>query len=103
MQKMAKSNNNVAMFLNFFLMISFLLIINMAESKLFPSGFIEHGKAKELTPTCLSIYGQQEGDTCFSITQAFNLTFDFFLQINPNLNCDSIFVGEWLCVDGFLS
>ncbi|MBA0779908.1 hypothetical protein Gotri_004085 [Gossypium trilobum] len=56
-----------------------------------------------LTPTCVSIYGQQEGDTCFSITQAFNLTFDFFLQINPNLNCDTIFVGQWLCVDGFLS
>ncbi|MBA0570437.1 hypothetical protein Gotur_019235 [Gossypium turneri] len=33
---MAKSNNNVAMFLNLVLMISFLLIINMAESKLFP-------------------------------------------------------------------
>ncbi|KAK8275488.1 hypothetical protein V6Z12_D10G140600, partial [Gossypium hirsutum] len=92
---MAKANNNVAMFLNLVLMISFLLIINMAET-----GFIEHGKAKELTPTCVSIYGQQEGDTCFSITQAFNLTLDFFLQINPNLNCDSIFVGEWLCVDG---
>ncbi|MBA0628634.1 hypothetical protein Godav_023329 [Gossypium davidsonii] len=62
-----------------------------------------HGKAKMLIPTCVSIYGQQEGDTCFSITQAFNLTFDFFLQINPNLNCDTIFVGQWLCVDGFLS
>ncbi|KAB2062396.1 hypothetical protein ERO13_A10G139000v2 [Gossypium hirsutum] len=97
---MAKSNSNVAMYLNFALLISLLLIINMAESRLF---HYAHGKAKMLTPTCVSIYGQQEGDTCFTITQAFNLTFDFFLQINPNLNCDTIFVGQWLCVDGFLS
>ncbi|KAK8510381.1 hypothetical protein V6N12_011750 [Hibiscus sabdariffa] len=64
---------------------------------------VGHGKAKAFTPTCVSIYGQQEGDTCFSISQAFNLTVDAFLQLNPNLNCDKIFVGEWLCVNGFLT
>ncbi|XWS13208.1 hypothetical protein CRYUN_Cryun36dG0017800 [Craigia yunnanensis] len=64
---------------------------------------VGHAKAKTLTPSCLSIYGAEEGDTCFGITQAFNLTTDFFNQINPNLNCDQMFVGQWLCVDGFLS
>ncbi|XVF37683.1 hypothetical protein REPUB_Repub20aG0030800 [Reevesia pubescens] len=60
-------------------------------------------KAKKFTPNCVSIYGAEEGDTCFSISQAFNLTSDFFDAINPNLNCKKIFVGQWLCVDGFLS
>ncbi|KAK8510383.1 hypothetical protein V6N13_100411 [Hibiscus sabdariffa] len=97
---MGKSNSKVSMYLNFALLISLLLIINMTESRLFQFG---HGKAKAFTPTCVSIYAQQDGDTCFSISQAFNLTVDAFLQLNPNLNCDKIFVGEWLCVDGFLS
>ncbi|XVF29395.1 hypothetical protein REPUB_Repub15cG0117500 [Reevesia pubescens] len=99
---MAKSNSKVAMYLNLVLLLFLLLIINMAESKLSRFGF-GHTKAKELTPNCLSIYGAEEGDSCFSITQAFNLTSDFFNEINPNLNCDKIFVGQWLCVDGFLS
>ncbi|XVF65599.1 hypothetical protein PTKIN_Ptkin09bG0261700 [Pterospermum kingtungense] len=97
---MAKSNNNIAMYLNLVLFLSLLLIINMAESRLFQFG---HAKAKTLTPTCVTIYGAEEGDTCFGITQAFNLTSDFFNQINPNLNCDQMFVGQWICVDGFLS
>ncbi|XVF37684.1 hypothetical protein REPUB_Repub20aG0030900 [Reevesia pubescens] len=99
---MAKSNSKVAMYLNLVLLLSLLLIINMAESRLFQIG-VGHAKAKKLTPNCLSVYGQKEGDTCFSITQSFNLTSDFFSEINPNLNCDKIFVGQWLCVDGFLS
>ncbi|KAL4291335.1 hypothetical protein GQ457_14G000590 [Hibiscus cannabinus] len=97
---MGKSNSKVSMYLNIALLISLLLIINMAESRLSQFG---RGKAKAFTPTCVSIYAQQDGDTCFSISQAFNLTVDAFLQLNPNLNCDKIFVGEWLCVDGFLS
>ncbi|XVE81039.1 hypothetical protein DITRI_Ditri15bG0031000 [Diplodiscus trichospermus] len=97
---MANSNSKAAMLINLTLLLSLLLIFNMAESKFFGIG---HLKAKKLTPTCLSIYGAEEGDTCFSITQAFNLTSDFFNQINPNLDCDQIFAGQWLCVDGFLS
>ncbi|XVF65614.1 hypothetical protein PTKIN_Ptkin09bG0263300 [Pterospermum kingtungense] len=97
---MAKSNSNVAMYLNLLLLLSLLLILNMAESRLFLS---RHAKARTLTPTCVNIYGAEEGDTCFGITQAFNLTSDFFNQINPNLNCDQMFVGEWICVNGFLS
>ncbi|XVE81038.1 hypothetical protein DITRI_Ditri15bG0030900 [Diplodiscus trichospermus] len=97
---MTNSSSRATMLVNLILLLSLLIIFNMAESRFYGVG---HAKAKKLTPTCLSIYGTEEGDTCFSITQAFNLTSDFFNQINPNLNCDQIFVGQWLCVDGFLS
>ncbi|OMP07861.1 Peptidoglycan-binding Lysin subgroup [Corchorus olitorius] len=95
---MANSNNKVAMFLNLFLLLSLLLIINMAESRILDIGF---GKASK--PDCVKVHGAEEGETCFSISQAFNLTADFFNQINPNITCDKIFVGQWLCVNGTLN
>lgn len=49
---------------------------------------------------CDKIYGAQSGDNCFSIALQFNLTTEFFASLNPNLNCNHIFIGEWLCVDG---
>lgn len=55
------------------------------------------------TIDCNSVYPVQDGDTCFAVTQMFKLTTDFFTSINPNLNCDALFVGQWLCVDGTLA
>ena len=52
------------------------------------------------TPECETVFGVGAGDTCFAVTQAFNLTTEFFSALNPNLNCEALFVGEWLCVDG---
>ncbi|KAK8510387.1 hypothetical protein V6N13_100414 [Hibiscus sabdariffa] len=97
---MGKSNSKVSMYLNFALLISLLLIINIAESRLSQFG---HGKAKASTVLCLTIYAQKEGDTCSTISDAFNLNIHSFMALNPNLNCDKIFVGEWLCVDGLVS
>ncbi|KAL8192519.1 hypothetical protein R6Q57_027704 [Mikania cordata] len=51
-------------------------------------------------PTCTSVVGVKSGDSCFAITQAFKLSAGFFDYINPNLNCNKLFVGEWICVDG---
>lgn len=52
-------------------------------------------------PECKSVYGAQGGgDTCSAIIQKFTLSADFFSAINPNLNCDNIFVGQWLCING---
>lgn len=60
------------------------------------------GLAKaEATLICDQTYGAVAGDSCFTITKSFNLTADFFSAINPNLVCEKIFVGQWLCVDGF--
>ncbi|KAI3800342.1 hypothetical protein L1987_28432 [Smallanthus sonchifolius] len=52
------------------------------------------------TPTCTSVVGVKNGDSCFGIAQAFQLSSGFFEYINPNLNCNKLFVGEWICVDG---
>ncbi|OAY32641.1 hypothetical protein MANES_13G034200v8 [Manihot esculenta] len=82
------------------LMLSFLLIASIAESRsLLAIGIT----GEEATPDCDSVYGVITGDTCFSVTQMFNLTTPFFDSINPNLNCDKLFVGQWLCVDGSAS
>ncbi|KAL8188727.1 hypothetical protein R6Q57_029747 [Mikania cordata] len=51
------------------------------------------------TLVCDKIYGTLPEDTCFSIIETFKLTTASFTAFNPNLNCDKIFVGEWLCID----
>ncbi|EXB30588.1 hypothetical protein L484_002779 [Morus notabilis] len=74
-----------------------------ADAKLFDT--ILFGKARKqanniLRPQCKSVFGVRQGDTCFAVSQMFNLTLEFFDSLNPNLNCTNLFVGEWLCVDG---
>ena len=56
--------------------------------------------AKKSTPECDAVVGVESGDTCFDIADKFQLTTEFFDSINPNLNCDALFVGQWVCVDG---
>ncbi|KAJ8621722.1 hypothetical protein MRB53_030251 [Persea americana] len=96
---MAKANNTSVMFFNLALMLSLLLIISMAEARLIFGGVQVFGK-KDQAPACVTVHGVVSGETCFSVTQTFNLTTEFFSAINPNLNCDAIFVGQWLCVSG---
>ncbi|KAG8365459.1 hypothetical protein BUALT_Bualt18G0107000 [Buddleja alternifolia] len=55
------------------------------------------------TLSCDTVVGVQSGDTCFGIAETFNLTTTLFDAINPNLNCTSIFVGQWLCIDGSMN
>ncbi|CAI0434420.1 unnamed protein product [Linum tenue] len=50
--------------------------------------------------SCDKVYGVEAGDTCSSVVEKFELNQDQFLGINPNMNCDSIFVGQWLCISG---
>ncbi|PNX82015.1 lysM domain containing protein [Trifolium pratense] len=51
-------------------------------------------------PTCDTIHGVGQDETCSSIAQKFNLLEAHFLEINPNINCIGIFVGQWVCVEG---
>ncbi|KAM5580909.1 hypothetical protein ABKV19_010230 [Rosa sericea] len=78
------------------LVVSLLLIISLAESKLLGVTFKDDNSAI----VCNSVYGAKAGDTCGSVVDKFELSLDFFLSINPNINCDSFFVGQWLCTDG---
>ncbi|KAK4344157.1 hypothetical protein RND71_037251 [Anisodus tanguticus] len=49
---------------------------------------------------CNSVYGAKVGDTCSGVANGFKLTAVKFGVLNPNMNCDEIFVGQWLCIDG---
>ncbi|KAG6517928.1 hypothetical protein ZIOFF_021327 [Zingiber officinale] len=51
-------------------------------------------------PICDDVHGAVEGDTCFAVAQEFNLTPAQFSAINPNINCDKVFIGQWLCIKG---
>ncbi|KAL4312475.1 hypothetical protein GQ457_01G042500 [Hibiscus cannabinus] len=90
---MAKSNNITSMLTPLVLIIAVLVLISMAESS-------RIGIPKKSPPSCGIVYGVQSGDTCFGVSQAFNLTATLFDSVNPNLDCDSLFVGQWLCVVG---
>ncbi|KAK4368520.1 hypothetical protein RND71_012312 [Anisodus tanguticus] len=90
---MARASYKSATLFSFVLL--FLLAISMSESKIVSSGI-----GKNFALTCSKIYGTNIGDTCFSIMQQFSVTSEAFTTFNPNLNCDKMFVGEWICLDG---
>ncbi|KAL6143794.1 hypothetical protein ACLB2K_054489 [Fragaria x ananassa] len=79
------------------LVVSLLVMITVAESTRLAVG-IAGKKASALA--CNSVYGAEEGDTCSFVAEMFNLSLDTFLAINPNIDCDSFFVGQWLCIEG---
>ncbi|GAA0187122.1 hypothetical protein LIER_34410 [Lithospermum erythrorhizon] len=83
------------------LLLVFLLIISNAECRTSPNAL----DAADATPvlTCSKVYGAQEGDTCSGIGSNFGLSDDSFLALNPNINCRTIFVGQWLCLKGGFS
>ncbi|ESR45384.1 hypothetical protein CICLE_v10003398mg [Citrus x clementina] len=89
---MASYKNSV--FRKLALVLALLLIVSMAESSNFAVGLVKS------PPTCDSAYGAQEGDTCSDVSKKFKLSNELFLAINPNINCDAVFVGQWLCIVG---
>ncbi|KAI3466630.1 hypothetical protein Pfo_023293 [Paulownia fortunei] len=95
---MAKASSKISIFLNFAMALTLLLmIITMAESR---SIF---GVKTSSKLSCDTVVGVKSEDTCFGIAKAYNLTETVFDAINPNLNCTALFVGQWLCVDGFIN
>ncbi|TMW81532.1 hypothetical protein EJD97_009090 [Solanum chilense] len=78
--------------------LSFLLILTSYQ------GLAVFFKGTNIVnPDCTRIYAAQAGDTCESLIEFFDLNAQVFNDINPNLNCDNIFVGEWLCTNGTIS
>ncbi|KAL3746106.1 hypothetical protein ACJRO7_015112 [Eucalyptus globulus] len=39
-------------------------------------------------------------DTCYAIAQQYESTLDTLYSINPNVNCDDLSIGQYLCVSG---
>ncbi|KAG2601221.1 uncharacterized protein LOC120710765 [Panicum virgatum] len=72
------------------------LAINRGASRV----FAVHEEAVAAVPTlsCSKVHGVQAGETCFTVAQAEGLTQDVFLSFNPNINCQSVFVGQWVCL-----
>jgi len=48
--------------------------------------------------SCSKVHGVKAGETCFSMAQATRLKQDVFLGFNPNINCENVFVGQWVCL-----
>ncbi|KAL3740434.1 hypothetical protein ACJRO7_021681 [Eucalyptus globulus] len=94
---MASIGKSPIIFFQMFLVLSLLLAVSMAENRLIKGFGI---LAANSSPECDTTYGVRAGDTCFSVAGMFNLASEVFNSINPNLNCDALFAGQWLCVQG---
>ncbi|KAL7128898.1 hypothetical protein ABFS83_13G025300 [Erythranthe nasuta] len=96
------ANSKAAIFLSVALLMLSLLIVHVVESRVLPKSKSVRALAeRETSLICDQTYGAEAGDSCFTVSKAFNLTSDFFSAINPNLDCKKIFIGQWLCIDGF--
>ncbi|KAI9399032.1 hypothetical protein POPTR_002G038350v4 [Populus trichocarpa] len=78
-------------------MLSFILLASIVESRLVLGLSL---RAAASTPDCVSVHGVVSGDTCSAVPQQFNLSTDDFNAINPILDCDKLFLSQWLCVEG---
>ncbi|KAF8011882.1 hypothetical protein BT93_I0173 [Corymbia citriodora subsp. variegata] len=93
---MAKINSHKStIFFNLISIIFFVLMVSVTESRVV-------GRTATTNPSlvCNKVVGVNSGDTCFSIAQQSQLSSESFSSINPNLNCDALFVGQWLCISG---
>ncbi|XP_016899229.1 lysM domain-containing protein ARB_00327-like [Cucumis melo] len=90
---MAKATIPIAIFLLAFFLLIFSISVKGEVVAAEPS----------LELQCNKAYGVKSGDTCFALAHTFKLSTDHFNFINPNLNCSALFVGQWLCVNAFLT
>ncbi|KAI4371690.1 hypothetical protein MLD38_010013 [Melastoma candidum] len=94
---MASSSKSLTIFVSalFAIALALLLATCMAASD-FSS--LEVPEADKPLLKCQSTHAVLSGETCFTIAKQFNLTTIELLAINPNIVCDKLLVGEWLCV-----
>ncbi|KAI6703855.1 hypothetical protein NL676_012991 [Syzygium grande] len=100
------SSNKMTMLFNRVLV--FFLLLSVSSARDVKSSSIALPPTLPRVPipagiVCTSVYGVKSGDTCFAVEQMFHLTPAKFEEFNPNLNCEALFVGEWLCTGGFFS
>ncbi|KAF5738938.1 hypothetical protein HS088_TW12G00134 [Tripterygium wilfordii] len=78
--------------INLLFMLWFLLFVCVAESIL--------RLGSEGVPACTLWGSVRKGVTCDGAANDFNLTPQSFFALNPNIDCDDLFVGQWVCVAG---
>ncbi|CAL4947106.1 unnamed protein product [Urochloa decumbens] len=71
------------------LVIAFLLVATVTLADAAPP-------ASQLI--CKKAYGIKERETCFAVAQTTGLPLKKFLRFNPNINCDNLFIGQWVCL-----
>ncbi|KAL5716006.1 hypothetical protein ACHQM5_017751 [Ranunculus cassubicifolius] len=78
-----------------FLLTALLVVATIADASAF-------SKKKGAPPAvqCTGVTDAVSGDTCSSLAETFNLSGKVFAALNPNLDCDNMFVGQWICIDG---
>jgi hypothetical protein len=65
----------------------------------YAQGFVVADAARSVPVlNCQAVHGVRAGETCFAVAQAAGLTVDQFLGFNPNINCEKVFVGQWVCL-----
>ncbi|GAA0185929.1 hypothetical protein LIER_33217 [Lithospermum erythrorhizon] len=84
---MARGNRISTFSYSAFLVLSLLVLVTLAA-------------AKPAVLTCTIPVGAKAGDTCSAIIKSSKLSAQDFSFLNPNLNCNKIFVGQWLCLGG---
>ncbi|CAL9757711.1 unnamed protein product [Musa acuminata subsp. burmannicoides] len=89
------ATSKAATFYSLAVLLALLLTISSTEGRLSKSRSYCSDKH-----SCKTVYGVKSGDTCFAVAQLFHLTAFEFSAINPNLDCDILFVGQWLCING---
>ncbi|KAI4365082.1 hypothetical protein MLD38_021101 [Melastoma candidum] len=96
---MASTGRSTAIYVRVILALILVLLlmacVSGRESNVEPEGVSNPSQ----TPLkCSSPYGVQSGDTCFDIAKQAGLDTAQFLAINPNLVCEKLFVGQWVCI-----
>ncbi|KAI6668121.1 hypothetical protein NL676_032951 [Syzygium grande] len=89
------TSHKSTIFFNLVSILFFVLMVSVAESRVV-------GRVATTNPglVCDKVVGVKSGDTCSVIAQQSQLTSESFSSINPNLNCDALFIGQWLCISG---
>ncbi|KAF7847923.1 hypothetical protein BT93_L2449 [Corymbia citriodora subsp. variegata] len=82
---------------NLFLVLSLVFIVSTDERKLMNMD-VNDG-VPQVGMQCRSSYSVQDGDTCSDLVQRFQLTTSAFNVFNQNLDCDNLFIGQWICLN----
>ncbi|CAO2177992.1 unnamed protein product [Urochloa humidicola] len=85
------------------LIASLLVAVSLADARLtihhdVHGVFFVNDVAAVPALSCSKVHGVKVGETCSSVAQAAGLTQDDFLGFNPNINCEKVFVGQWVCL-----
>uniref|UniRef100_M8CBY7 Uncharacterized protein n=1 Tax=Aegilops tauschii TaxID=37682 RepID=M8CBY7_AEGTA len=86
------------------LIASLLVAVTLADGRItvqVQRHSVSRGYAAKAVPAlaCNKVNAVQTGDTCSSIADGAGLAQEDFLGFNPNINCEKIFLGQWVCLD----